>query len=318
MTNPTWPVPRFTLRQLHYFAAVARTGQISAAAVEVGLSQSAMTLAVAELERVLGAPLLERGRSGVALTAEGQAFLQHAHAVLLTADEAARLPFRRQDGLTGCVELAATYTVLGYFLLPALARFQQLFPAVQVRLIELPRPEIEARLHAGRLQLAALLLSNLERTDDLHCRVLAHSRRQLWVAAEHALAGLGSAGWPEIARHPYILPLVDEGDTNALRYWQAAGCAPPTFIRTSSMEALREMVALGMGVTILSDMVFRPWSLDGRRIRAIPVDDRLPVMEVGLAWPRVRPADPCTEALQDFLARAFGGNAGDTSRVNTI
>lgn len=318
MLNPVLPAPRFTLRQLHYFAAVARIGQISAAAAEVGLSQSAMTLAMAELERVLGSPLLERGRNGVALTAEGQAFLQHAHAVLQTADEAARLPFRRQAGLSGCVELAATYTVLGYFLLPALARFRQLHPLVQVKLTELPRPQIEARLHAGQLQLAALLLSNLAQPEGLATRVLARSRRQLWVAGEHALAALGSASWAQIERHPYILPMVDEGDDNALRYWQAAGRAPPEFIRTSSMEALREMVALGLGVTILSDMVFRPWSLDGRRIRAIPVDDRLPVMEVGLAWPAARPPDPCAEALQDFLASAFGGTGSATSGVNTI
>jgi molybdate transport repressor ModE-like protein len=309
MQAHTLPAPRFTLRQLHYFAAVARSGQISAAAAEVGLSQSAMTLAVAELERLLGAPLLERGRNGVALTAEGQAFLQHAHAVLQTADEAARLPFRRHTELTGRVELAATYTVLGYFLLPALARFNQLHPRVQVDLVELPRAQIEDRLHAGRLQIAALLLSNLAQPAGLEQRVLARSRRQLWVAAEHPLAGLGSVPWQEIEQHPYILPLVDEGDVNALRYWQTERREPPAFIRTSSIEALREMVALGLGVTILSDMVFRPWSLDGRRIRALPVDARLPVMEVGLAWPAFAVGDPCVDALQDFLGRAFGAPA---------
>lgn len=309
MTAQALPSPRFTLRQLHYFAAVARSGQISAAAAEVGLSQSAMTLAVAELERLLGAPLLERGRSGVALTAEGQVFLQHAHAVLQSADEAARLPFKRQAELSGRIELAATYTVLGYFLLPALARFKQLHPRVQVDLVELPRAEIEDRLHGGRLQMAVLLLSNLVQPTGLFLRVLARSRRQLWVAGDHPLVSLGSVPWHAIEQHPYILLQVDEGDRNALLYWQAERREPPTFIRTSSMEAVREMVALGLGVTILSDMVFRPWSLDGRRIRALPVDARLPVMEVGLAWPAAALDDPCADALQDFLGRAFGAPA---------
>jgi DNA-binding transcriptional LysR family regulator len=245
----------------------------------------------------------------VALTAEGQAFLQHAHAVLQTADEAARLPFRRQAELAGRVELAATYTVLGYFLLPALARFKQLHPRVQVDLVELPREEIEARLHAGRLQMGALLLSNLAQPAGLQQRVLARSRRQLWVAGEHPLARLGSVPWRELEALPYILLQVDEGDRNALAYWQAAGGQPASFIRTSSMEALREMVALGLGVTILSDMVFRPWSLDGRRIRALPVDALLPVMEIGLAWAGDATADPCVDALQDFLGRAYGAPA---------
>lgn len=309
MAAHTLPTPRFTLRQLHYFAAVARCGQISSAAAEVGLSQSAMTLAVAELERLLGAPLLERGRSGVALTAEGLVFLQHAHAVLQTADEAARLPFKRQTELSGRIELAATYTVLGYFLLPALARFKQLHPRVRVDLAELPRPEIEARLHAGRLQMGALLLSNLEQGAGLRKRVLARSRRQLWVAGDHPLAALGSVPWQALAAQPYILLQVDEGERNALAWWQDTGGQPTGFMRTSSMEALREMVALGLGVTILSDMVFRPWSLDGRRIRALPLDTHLPVMEIGLAWPATAADDPCVDALQDFLGRAFGAPA---------
>jgi DNA-binding transcriptional LysR family regulator len=143
---------------------------------------------------------------------------------------------------------------------------------VQVDLVELPRPEIEARLHAGRLQMGALLLSNLEQPAGLQLRVLARSRRQLWVAGDHPLAALGSVPWQALAAQPYILLQVDEGERNALAWWQSTGGQPASFIRTSSMEALREMVALGLGVTILSDMVFRPWSLDGRRIRALPVD----------------------------------------------
>jgi DNA-binding transcriptional LysR family regulator len=307
--SPARPVPRFTLKQLHYFTTVARCGQISAAAAEVGLSQSAMTLAMAELERVLGAPLLDRGRSGVALTVEGHAFLQHANVVLQTASDAARLPFRRQTALSGTIELAATYTVLGYFLLPALARFQQLFPNIRVTLVERARPEIEAGLRSGQVQIAALLLSNLDAPQAVRTRVLARSRRQLWVADAHPLADQGSVTWDEIAGHSYILPTVDEGDRNALGYWETAGRTPTQVVRTSSMEALREMVALGLGVTILSDMVFRPWSLDGRRIRAVPVDARLPVMEVGLAWPMNQSTDAgteaCLDALQDFLGLAF-------------
>jgi DNA-binding transcriptional LysR family regulator len=79
------------------------------------------------------------------------------------------------------------------------------------------------------------------------------------------------------------------------------------------MEALREMIALGLGVTILSDMVFRPWSLDGRRIQAVPLDARIPVMELGLAWNRSGRLDPCAEALKEFLAMSFVNPAGITA-----
>ena len=297
-------LPRFTLRQLHYFVAVARCGQISAAATEVGLSQSAMTLAIADLEQAVGTALLERGRQGVTLTHQGQGFLQHAESVLRMANEAARFPFRGRD-LEGKLELAATYTVLGYFLLPALARFRELYPRVELSLEELPRKEIESRLASGQLEMGALLLSNLETPDRLESRVLGRSRRQLWVAADHEYASRGSVTFEELAALTYILPTVDEGDRNAMRYWADAGYTPHKLVQTSSMEALREMVALNLGVTILSDMVFRPWSLDGRRIHAVPMDARLPVMEVGLAWSAGRALSPCAAAMEQFLGRSF-------------
>lgn len=291
----------FSLRQLHYFVAAARAGQISAAALQAHVSQSAMTIAIAELERLLGAPLFKRGRTGVTLTFEGHAFLQHAEAVLEAANEAARFPFQKRTDVAGRLELAASYTVLGYFVLPAVARFKKLFPRVEVVPVELPRARIERGLHEGTLELAVALLSNFAQRDRLNTLTLTRSRRQLWVAANHPLADAGSVGIDRIAEHPYILPMIDEGDQNAQRYWRDAGLRPASVLRTSSMEALREMVALGLGVTILSDMVFRPWSLDGRRIRTVDVAWSLPDMEVGLAW-RQGPLSPPAEAFREFLA----------------
>lgn len=300
----------FSLRQLHYFVTAARAGQISAAAAQAHISQSAMTIAIGELERLLGAPLFERGRSGVTLTYEGHAFLQQAEAVLEVANEAARFPFQRRTDVSGRFELAASYTVLGYFVLPALAKFRKLFPLVDVVPVELTRAQIERGLHEGRIELAVALLSNLEERAKLHTHTLTRSRRQLWVAAHHPLAEGGPASAAQIAEHPYILPMIDEGDANALRYWRDAGLNPTSVLKTSSMEALREMVALGLGVTILSDMVFRPWSLDGRRIRTVDVAWSVPDMEIGLAWARDTVSAPA-QAFREFLVRTgAAGNAG--------
>ncbi|MES2888912.1 MAG: LysR substrate-binding domain-containing protein, partial [Pseudomonadota bacterium] len=214
-------------------------------------------------------------------------------------------------------ELAATYTVLGYFLLPALARFRELYPRIELSLEELPRKEIESRLASGQLEMGALLLSNLETPDRLETRVLGRSRRQLWVSADHEYASRGSVKFEELAALTYILPTVDEGDRNAMRYWADAGYTPHKLVQTSSMEALREMVALNLGVTILSDMVFRPWSLDGRRIHAVPMDARLPVMEVGLAWSAGRALSPCAAAMEQFLGRSFASGVPQASKAFT-
>lgn len=294
--------PKFTLRQLHYFVTAAQAGQISMAATQAHISQSAMTTAIGELERQLGAALFERNKTGITLTYEGHAFLQQAQAVLDTASEAARFPFHRSTQVAGRLEIAASYTVLGYFLLPAIARFRQLFPLVDLVPLELTREAIEAQLADGRIEIAVALLSNLTRPERLHTHVLTRSRRQLWVGAHHPLAERGTATLAEAAHYPYVLPTMDDAESNALQFWQAAGLMPASLLRTSSMEALREMVGLGLGLTILSDMVFRPWSLEGRRIHALPVDARVPVMEVGLAWHPDRTLSPAAAAFKEFLA----------------
>lgn len=301
-------IASFSLRQLNYFVAAARAGQISAAAAQVHVSQSAMTIAIAELERLLGAALFERGRTGVTLTFEGHAFLKHAEAVLEAANEAARFPFQRRTDVSGRLELAASYTVLGYFVLPAVARFRKLFPHVDVVPVELPRARIERGLHDGTIELAVALLSNFSQRERLNTLTLTRSRRQLWLSSNHPLADAGSVGIERIAEHPYILPVIDEGDRNAIKYWRDAGLRPKSVLKTSSMEALREMVALGLGVTILSDMVFRPWSLDGRRIRTVDVDWTIPDMEVGLAWRHGALSAPA-EAFREFLAMSGAGHA---------
>ena len=295
---------RFTLKQLQYFAAVARTGQISLAAAEAHVTQSTMTAAIAELERLLGTLLFERSRTGMSLTYEGNLFLQHASNVLEAAEDAARHPFRKPSEVGGTLEVAASYTVLGYFLLPFIAKFQKEHPGARIVPVERDRAHIEESVASGETELAVALSSNMREPGRFQQVVLARSRRQLWVADGHALSGLNQVSMQDVAPYPYIVPTVDEGEVGATRYWSDAALQPAAFIRTSSMEAVREMVALGLGVTVLSDMVFRPWSLEGRRIRALPLRDAIPPMEVGLIWPKGKTLSPLAEAFHKYLAVA--------------
>ncbi|MFP5407351.1 MAG: LysR family transcriptional regulator, partial [Gammaproteobacteria bacterium] len=190
---------RFTLRQLQYFVAVARTGQMSLAAAEAHVTQSTMTAAIAELERVLGTLLFERGRTGVALTHQGHLFLQHANAVLEAAHDAARHPFRERSEVTGILELAASYTVLGYFLLPFVAKFQKQHAGARIVPVEQDRAHIEESVAAGQIELAVALTSNLPAPERFQRVVLARSRRQFWVAANHPLADFSQASLEDAA-----------------------------------------------------------------------------------------------------------------------
>ncbi len=91
-----------------------------------------------------------------------------------------------------------------------------------------------------------------------------------------------------------------------MRYWRSRKQAPNVAFRTSSMEALRGLVAHGFGVTVLSDMVYRPWSLEGKEIAARPIADAVPDMEVGMLWQPGRKLEKPADALREFLIHACG------------
>ena len=68
------------------------------------------------------------------------------------------------------------------------------------------------------------------------------------------------------------------------------------------------MVALDMGVTILSNMVYRPWSLEGQHVEVRPVTDHVPTMDVGLAWRRNTETSPPVRVFYEYLDRTFRGS----------
>ena len=90
-----------------------------------------------------------------------------------------------------------------------------------------------------------------------------------------------------------------------MKYWSQTPYLPKISLRTSSVEAVRSLVANGQGVAILSDMVHRPWSLEGRRIETIALRDPVPSMDVGLAWRRIADFSPAMEAFRSYFRRAF-------------
>ena len=86
----------------------------------------------------------------------------------------------------------------------------------------------------------------------------------------------GKASFEEIAQEDYIMLTVDEAAHTTMKYWSLTSFQPQVRLRTSSVEAVRSMVANGQGVTMLSDMVYRPWSLEGKRIGTITTDKEIP------------------------------------------
>lgn len=295
-----------TLRQLRYFIAAAETGQFSMAATRAHVSQSAITNAVLLLEESLGVRLFDRKPHGVGLTAEGHSFYRRTRDILDAPEDALREPRFQAHHLKGAIRIGASYTVLGYFLPPLLARFRANYPDVELDLHDMNREAIEAGVAAGDIELGVVILSNVVERERFGHHVLLRSRRQLWTSAAHPLLQKDNAALADVAAYPYIQVTVDEGELSTQRYWAAKGIQPDIAFRTGSVEALRGLVAHGFGVTILSDMVYRPWSLEGKKIEARPILDVVPDMEVGLIWRHDGTLERSADAFRQFLIQACG------------
>lgn len=295
-----------TLKQLRYFIAAAETGQISHAAMEMNVSQSAVTASIQGLEADLGVRLLSRGAQGVAVTPEGARFLARARGIMAAVEDATRSPLGAEDRVTGRLRLGLTYTVAGYFMARHYAAFRRSYPGITLEMSEQPRAAIENALVTGGLDMAVMLTSNLGNTAELEAETLFRSRRRLWLPSDHPLLAAPGISLHDVAREPYVMLTVDEASRTAGRYWDALGLMPNVVFSTSSVEAVRSMVAAGMGVTILSDMVYRPWSLEGQRIEQRVTLEPVPSMDVGLSWARGRPLSPPAQVFRTFLSLTLG------------
>jgi DNA-binding transcriptional LysR family regulator len=296
-----------SLKQVRYFIATADTGQVSQAGITLNVSQSAITAAIQQMEESLGVALFRRKPSGVSLTAEGARFLHHARSIMAAVNAAERAPLTEDTALAGTVRVGVSYTVMGYFLPRHYTRFARSYPRIRIELYELPRNAIESGLNDNSLDLAVMLVSNLQDKKRLASETLLRSKRRLWLPVEHPLLTAETITLEDVADQPYVMLTVDEANQTASKYWKPTGLRPNIVLKTSSVEAVRSMVADGMGITVLSDMVYRPWSLEGQRIEVRNLVGDIPSMDVGMAWNKSKPQTPATKTFHDFLSLSFSG-----------
>lgn len=289
-----------TLRQIKYFAAVCQTEKINEAAAQLNVSASTISSAIKELQEIVGVPLLERHRRGVTPTPEGQRFLGHCINILANVSHALHeIPGSRTE-ITGTLRLGVTVTIAGYFLNSPISRFSRAFRNVELQITELARDELERRLIDGEIDLGLMLVRNIRRVQELSFETLIRSPRRLWTQAGSRLSALPSVSLRALVDEPYIQLLIDDAAHTTECYWARHDLKPNIWFATASVEAVRSLVASGHGVTILSDMVYRPWSLEAERIECVDLEDAVPPMEIGLAWGGGRPLSGPARAFRDY------------------
>ncbi|MEM9348672.1 MAG: LysR family transcriptional regulator [Pseudomonadota bacterium] len=288
-----------THRQVKYFLAVVDAGQVSGAARALNISQSAVTLAIKDMETFLGTELFERLPTGLALTRAGQQFRSHAIDIAASFEAALKSVQDPNDGVAGNVRLGMSWTLSSYFAIPVIEQFNRQYPEIHIELSEEPREILEHALEQERLDLALMLTSNLTPDSALGSKTFHRSKRHLWTSIGHPLADKAAVTLADVARYPYAVLRSDEADRQGLAHWDDATGYPEIKITSSSIEAVRNIVASGQAVTILSDVVYRKWTLDGRRVEKRNLVENIPTMDVGVAWKANRALSPAAKLLRD-------------------
>ena len=282
------------------FVSVADSGSISEAARQLRLSKSAVSERIAELERALGANLVQRNSRQLALTEDGQAFLERARRIVAEADDARSELARRRGEIAGPLRIAAPRGFGDTHLGPALYSFMQCYPEVSVTADFDDRVSDAAGGHDALIRIAAGDMPKLV------TQVLTISRRML-VAAPSYLAQYGRPETiDDLTRHHavhYMERNPDDWSFRAGNDLLVARVAPR--LRVTSCLAMRDAAIAGVGIASLPTFHGYQAIRDGA-LEIIDIGADPDITPISIAYQNgARPAAKLV-ALIDHLKRAFG------------
>jgi DNA-binding transcriptional LysR family regulator len=294
---------KLTLTQLRYALATARTGNLSAAAIELHVSQPSLTAAINSLEGQFGQPLFVRRRgAGAVLTPYGRTVIEQARRVLEQTRQLENLA--RPSGeiagefVLGCFDELAPYCAA------ALMRILQTkHPKLRVVVREEGFAPLRRLLADGSINLA--LTYDLDHEPTTALSVLKEVQPNALLAAIHPLAARRSVSLAELAKFPLVLSDQAASWQHILELFGLRGLSPTVYARTRTFEMQRSLVANGFGVALVYAEPFGQASYDGVALCRRPVKDVLPQQRIVLARDARFPDTRANAALTDVARRWF-------------
>lgn len=275
--------PGITLRQLRYLIALAETAHFRKAAERCGVSQPSLSAQIQNIEGELGVQLLERSRSGVALTPIGREVVTRARRVLDEVQGITDFTSGAQSGLIGTIRLGAKPT-LGPYLLPHIVTtLRTANPDLQLYVREGPPRELEFELVRGDhdvilaqlpVQGAEVVTKRLFREPLYLALPTAHPLAAHDAVKAEDMAGLQVLSLnPQYHLHDQITTLCQELNATLRRDYEG-----------TSLDALRTMVGMDMGVTFVPALYAQSEIKPNSEVVVRPIAGRAIARSIGLAW----------------------------------
>lgn len=289
------------LRDLKYLIALADLRHFGKAADACFVSQPTLSTQVRKLEEELGVTLVERAPRKVMLTPTGQDVVQRARRIVADVEQMREAARRSKDPESGSLRLGVFPTLAPYLLPHVVPQLRERFPQLELLLVEEKSDVLLQRLREGRLDAALLALPVHD--EQLHTEFLFEEPFVLAAPQGHELATRSSLRIDELSDETLLL--LEDGHClreQALDVCRLSGAQEKSGFRATSLETLRQMVAAGVGVTLLPALSVHAPIVQPASIRLVTFDEPAPSRRIALAWRK----SSAMEAFLHQLADAVG------------
>lgn len=289
-----------TLTELRYIVTVAQERHFGRAADRCFVTQPALSLAIQKLEAHLGATLFERRKSQITLTPLGEQVVRQAQRVLEEVEQINLIVARGKDQLAGPLKLGVIATVGPYILPDLIPLLHKRAPAMPLEIEENLTANLNRMLLHGKLDAIVIALPHEE--SGVLTRPLYDEPFKAVVPITHPWSKKKRVDTDDLGREKVILPHAGHCfRRHVLEQCPDISQSDREGVQGNSLETIRQMVASGLGITVLPCSALSP-KHQHKRLATIPFHDPVPERQIGLAWRKgfSRPAalDAIVEAMQ--------------------
>jgi len=284
VVNASDPLVRkeLTFTQLKYFIAAAQHRSMTGAAAELYVAQSAVSTAVAQLERTLDADLFIRQPSkGLALTASGKQLLRDARSLLAQLDELTENVRSQDQTIEGVLRLACFVTLAPFILPKLISAIGERHPDLRIEVFEADFDETTKMLRNGMVE--AALTYDYGPTQGISYNLLYQSEPHVILPADHALAEKDVISLSSLEGWGIILLDIPHSREYFLDMFDSGLGKFPVRHSSRSYETVRSLVARGHGFSILNNIPKSDFTYDGGCIKTVPIADPVPNLGVCFA-----------------------------------